>query len=210
MSAWTTFALSRKPEGIDPIAKAALVHAQFETIHPFVDGNGRTGRTLLHRMLRSDGVLLHATVPISAGLLHDIDDYMSALSCYQQGDPAPIVEQVCNAIDLAMVVGQKTSRTIAGLVGDWTARMQERSGSRIFGLPALLVEQPRRQLRLRGKRARDNPQISNFHHQQSMRIRQLKPLGNMRRGDFYQAPELISILDEISSMAGIRRLVAGA
>lgn len=38
----------------------------------------------------------------------------------------------------------------------------------------------------------------------------LKPVGTMRRGDFYQAPELIAVLDEISSMAGIRRLVAGA
>lgn len=197
-------------EGIDPIAKAALVHAQFETIHPFVDGNGRTGRTLLHRMLRSDGVLLHATVPISAGLLHDIDDYMSALSCYQQGDPAPIVEQVCNAIDLAMVVGQKTSRTIAGLVGDWTARMQERSGSRIFGLPALLVEQPvvNSDYVANGLEITRRSATSTINRACEYGI--LKPLGNMRRGDFYQAPELISILDEISSMAGIRRLVAGA
>lgn len=135
---------------------------------------------------------------------------MSALSCYQQGDPAPIVEQVCNAIDLAMVVGQKTSRTIAGLVGDWTARMQERSGSRIFGLPALLVEQPvvNSDYVANGLEITRRSATSIINRACEYGI--LKPLGNMRRGDFYQAPELISILDEISSMAGIRRLVAGA
>ena len=135
---------------------------------------------------------------------------MSALSCYQQGDPAPIVEQVCNAIDLAMVVGQKTSRTIAGLVGDWTARMQERSGSRIFGLPALLVEQPvvNSDYVTNGLEITRRSATSIINRACEYGI--LKPLGNMRRGDFYQAPELISILDEISSMAGIRRLVAGA
>ena len=161
-------------------------------------------------MLRSDGVLIHATVPISAGLLHDIDDYMSALSSYQQGDPAPIVEQGCNAIDLAMVVGQKTSRTIAGLVGDWTTRMQERSGSRIFGLPALLVEQPvvNSDYVANGLEITRRSATSIINRACEYGI--LKPLGNMRRGDFYQAPELIAILDEISSMAGIRRLVAGA
>ncbi|MFR3452420.1 MAG: hypothetical protein ACLTSX_13555 [Collinsella sp.] len=138
-------------------------------------------------------------------MLHDIDDYMSALSCYQQGDPAPIVEQVCNAIDLAMVVGQKTSRTIAGLVGDWTARMQERSGSRIFGLPALLVEQPVVNSDYVTNGLRDNPQISNFHHQQSMRIRHIETSWQYATRRFLPNPELISILDEISSMAGIRR-----
>lgn len=197
-------------EELDPIAKAALAHAQFETIHPFIDGNGRTGRTLLHHLLRSDGVLLHATVPLSAGLLHDVDGYMSALSRYQQGDPTPIIEQVCDAIDLALVVGQKTSRVIADLAESWTTRMHERSGSRIFDLPALLVEQPvvNSDYVASGLGVTRRAATSVINRACEYGI--LKPLGNMRRGDFYQAPELIAILDEISSMAGIRRLVAGS
>lgn len=195
---------------IDPIAKAAIAHAQFETIHPFIDGNGRTGRTLLHRMLRNDEVLLHATVPISAGLLHDIDDYMDALTRYQEGDPVPMVEQVCNAIDLAIVVGQRTSQALAALTDDWASRVQERAGSRIFALPALLVEQPVVNsdyvAEMLGITRRATTSIINRACEYGI----LKPLGNARRGDFYQAPELIAILDEISSMSGIRRLVAGA
>ena len=59
-------------DDVSPIAKAAVAHAQFETIHPFIDGNGRTGRVLLHRILRSEGVLTRTTLPVSAGLLHDV------------------------------------------------------------------------------------------------------------------------------------------
>ena len=43
-------------EDLPAIAQAALAHAQFETIHPFIDGNGRTGRTLIHVILRRRGL----------------------------------------------------------------------------------------------------------------------------------------------------------
>jgi len=43
-------------ESLPPLVQAELVHAQFETIHPFDDGNGRTGRTLIHVVLRRRGL----------------------------------------------------------------------------------------------------------------------------------------------------------
>ncbi len=54
-------------DDLPPLALAALAHAQFETIHPFTDGNGRTGRALLHSVLLHTGVIHRVTVPISAG-----------------------------------------------------------------------------------------------------------------------------------------------
>ena len=55
---------------IDPLAQAAIAHAQFETIHPFTDGNGRTGRALISALLLARGVTRHVILPVSSGLLH--------------------------------------------------------------------------------------------------------------------------------------------
>ncbi|MEZ0493715.1 Fic family protein [Kineococcus sp. TBRC 1896] len=60
------------------LVHAALVHAQFETAHPFVDGNGRTGRALVHVLLRRRGLVRHTVVPVSAGLLREADRYVDA------------------------------------------------------------------------------------------------------------------------------------
>ena len=87
---------------IDPTVQAAIAHAQLETIHPFTDGNGRTGRTIVSALLRARGVTQNVTVPISSGLLHDIDEYISALTAYRAGDVAPIVECFIQATGSAL------------------------------------------------------------------------------------------------------------
>jgi Fic family protein len=71
--------------------QAMIAHAQFETIHPFPDGNGRTGRALLHALLRAKNLAQSATIPISAGLLVDTGRYFDALGAFRMGDPDPIV-----------------------------------------------------------------------------------------------------------------------
>ena len=87
---------------LDPTIQAAIAHAQFETIHPFTDGNGRTGRAIVSALLRARGVTQSLTVPISSGLLHDIDNYVAALTAYRQGDIVPIVECFIQASESAL------------------------------------------------------------------------------------------------------------
>jgi hypothetical protein len=48
--------LNDEPEPVPPLLKAALAHVQFETIHPFLEGNGRIGRLLIVLQLAADGV----------------------------------------------------------------------------------------------------------------------------------------------------------
>ncbi len=66
-------------ESVPAIAQAAIAHAQFETIHPFVDGNGRTGRALIHLILRRRGLATRVLPPISLVLATWADDYVLGL-----------------------------------------------------------------------------------------------------------------------------------
>lgn len=195
-------------DSADPVAKAAIVHAQFETIHPFIDGNGRTGRTLLHRMLKIDGVLTHGTVPVSAGLLHDVDRYMQALSSYQQGDPEPIIDQLADALDSAIVIASLTSARVAEIDDAWRERITERAGAKIHELPALLWEQPVVDSAYIAQRLGMTRRAATDLINRACSYEILRPLGRVQRGDFYQAPDAVDLLDEISSIAGIRRLMA--
>jgi Fic family protein len=103
--------------------QALLGHAQFETIHPFPDGNGRTGRALLHALLRSKGLARSSTVPISAGLLADTSLYFDALGAYRLGDPNPIVRLGAEATFLAIENGRQLAAEVAAQHQVWTSRL---------------------------------------------------------------------------------------
>jgi Fic family protein len=66
-----------------PLLQAALVHAQFETIHPFADGNGRVGRALIHTVLTRRGLTRAAVLPISLVLLTRSQEYVEGLTAYR-------------------------------------------------------------------------------------------------------------------------------
>ncbi len=65
------------------IVQAAVAHAQFETIHPFADGNGRAGRALIHLILRRRGLAPRFVPPISLILASHADAYIAALTSYR-------------------------------------------------------------------------------------------------------------------------------
>jgi Fic family protein len=67
-------------DSLPAVAQAAIAHAQFETIHPFVDGNGRVGRALIHLVLRRRGIAPRALPPVSLILATWAKDYVEALT----------------------------------------------------------------------------------------------------------------------------------
>ena len=67
-------------DGLPALAQAAIAHTQFETIHPFVDGNGRAGRVLFHLALRRRGIATHFLPPVSLVLATWAEDYVTGLT----------------------------------------------------------------------------------------------------------------------------------
>ena len=67
-------------DSLPALAQAAVAHAQFETIHPFADGNGRTGRALIHMVLRRRGLGLRILPPVSLILATWSQDYIEGLT----------------------------------------------------------------------------------------------------------------------------------
>jgi Fic family protein len=109
---------------IPALAQVAIAHAQFETIHPFLDGNGRTGRAIVQAMLRHARVTTNITVPVSAGLLHDVKDYYDALTAYRRGELRPIITAFTRAASYAVVNGRQLVRDIGIIESDWEGRMR--------------------------------------------------------------------------------------
>lgn len=70
------------------VVQAAMAHAQFETIHPFIDGNGRTGRALIHLVLRRRGLALRVLPPVSLVLATWARDYVDGLTATRYRGPA--------------------------------------------------------------------------------------------------------------------------
>lgn len=69
---------------LPPLMQAAVAHAQFETIHPFIDGNGRTGRALVQVVLRRRGLTPKFVPPISVVLARDKDRYLKGLTDFRE------------------------------------------------------------------------------------------------------------------------------
>jgi Fic family protein len=81
------------------VAQAAMAHSQFETIHPFVDGNGRTGRALIHFILRRRGLATRVLPPVSLVLATWANDYVDGLQATRYRGPASSTAAQ-NGIDL--------------------------------------------------------------------------------------------------------------
>lgn len=128
--------------GVRPLVSVAVGHAQFETIHPFTDGNGRTGRALAQSMLRHRRVTRNVAVPVSAGLLADVEGYHAALTAYRAGDVDPIIEAFAAASLRAVNNARQLVSEIDQIKESWKQRLQVRSNSNAWKILDLLARRP--------------------------------------------------------------------
>ncbi len=193
-------------DDIPTLPQVAIAHAQFETIHPFTDGNGRTGRALVHAMLRNKRLTRQITVPVSAGLLADTDAYFEALGSYRDGDPAPIVEQLSAASVLAVVNGRHLVGDLRAIRTQWNSLIVARSDSAVHRVADLLIRQPvfnavtlRRELGITTGNARRyiDPLVA---------AGVIVEFTDRARNRAWRAPEVLGALDAFAERAGRRTL----
>jgi Fic family protein len=108
---------------LSPMVQAALVHAQFETIHPFDDGNGRTGRALVHVVFRRRGIAPRFIPPISVVFAGDKNRYVAGLTRFRGADVAGWIEQFAAATIKAARLGQAYVEAVLSLQDRWRQQL---------------------------------------------------------------------------------------
>ena len=120
-----------------------IAHAQFETIHPFIDGNGRVGRCLVHVVLRRRGLAPRFVPPISIVLAARPTSYVAGLVAFREGRLAEWVAFFAAAAAAAAAASVELADEVAALQRDWTARAgRPRADSAAAKLIALLPALP--------------------------------------------------------------------
>lgn len=104
------------------LAQAAIAHAQFETIHPFWDGNGRVGRCLIHTLLQRRGLAPRFVPPISLILATRRQLYIGGLVEYRGGRVDEWVEVFALAAHAAADRAEQLAEEIAALQQRWVER----------------------------------------------------------------------------------------
>jgi Fic family protein len=130
-------------EDLPAVAQAAVAHAQFETIHPFIDGNGRVGRALVHVVLRRRGVASRFVPPVSIVLAARTMAYVEGLTAYREVRIADWIGSFAGAAERAATVSLELAAQVAALQGAWRERAgRPRAGSAAAKLIALLPALP--------------------------------------------------------------------
>lgn len=136
------------------LVTAAVAHAQFETIHPFADGNGRTGRALIHMVLRANGLAERTAPPVSLILATRAAEYVDALTAFRyEGVPGSAADRAASLPIINLFLDSTTEiagrmevfeHSVRALQQEWTDEFQElRRDAAVFKvidhLPAMPV-----------------------------------------------------------------------
>lgn len=189
---------------VPSLPQIAIAHAQFETIHPFTDGNGRTGRALIQAMLRHKRLTRQITVPVSAGLLTDTDAYFGALSAYRDGDPAPMVERLSEASLLAVANGRRLVTDLRSIRAEWDTRIAARRDSAVHRVADLLIQHPVFNAKLLQRELGITTGNARRYVDPLTAAGIIVEFTDRARNRAWSAPEVLSALDAFAARAGRR------
>ncbi len=115
---------------LPPLLQAAIAHAQFETIHPFADGNGRTGRALVQVILRRRGLAPAFVPPISVVLARQRERYIEGLTLFREDRLSDWVTIFATATAQAAVLADRYRLRVAARHEQWRQQLRSHSDPR--------------------------------------------------------------------------------
>lgn len=185
------------------IAQAAIAHAQFETIHPFMDGNGRTGRALVYSILRRREELVEYVPPISLVLAGVPTSYVAALTSYRNGDYNAIVQLYAIATAAACAEAELLGAAVEALREQWEARLPPmRSHATARALLDVLPAAPVLDANEAAERTGRSLVSARRGLEQLADLGILKPLNARKWGRGWEAPELFDLVTEFERRTG--------
>ena len=130
-------------DDLPPVAQAAIAHSQFENVHPFADGNGRTGRALIYSTLRRSGEIRDYIPPISLVLGSEPNAYVNGFGAYSQGDVSTWCATFSDATARAARAAWQLAEDIEHCQEAWLERLgKPRKDAAVRQLVDILPEQP--------------------------------------------------------------------
>ncbi len=175
--------------------QAAVAHAQFEAIHPFADGNGRVGRTLIHLVLRRRGLAPRFVPPVSLVLAARSNTYVRGLNAFAHGQLADWLDVFARALRAAAQRSAALAEAIAALQASWRERAgrprKDSSAQALIGaLPAFPVLTADSAAKLLGR----SVQAANEALAVLERAGVVKVAGAVRRNRAFESPELLQLV----------------
>lgn len=186
---------------VAPLTQAAVAHSQFETIHPYPDGNGRVGRALIYRSWAYRGVTTGIAPPISRVMVENREGYLDGLTAYREGDLDGWLGFFFDVVQSATSYTRALARRIENLHGEWMERLAgahedalaRRITSDLSIRPVVSASDvaQRYEVTERGARAA----LDDLVERGVMTFRSLRKSKRGRPSKVYEATELFSLLD---------------
>ena len=198
--------------GHPPVLQAAVLHAQFETIHPFEDGNGRTGRALIHTVFNAAG-LTRSAVPISTALSRDPSRYHDALNATRlvcEADDTSARSAAMHdwlgtfgdACEQASRQAATVARTVESMVAGWHKAARFRRDSAAAALLDALPSMPVLDAQMISQRL-DITERSARNALSSLEDAGIVRAVGGRRNRRYTVPEIVGMLRSMSPDGGL-------
>jgi Fic family protein len=187
-------------DDLPAVAQAAIAHVQFETIHPYFDGNGRVGRALIQVILRRRGLTREVLPPVSLVLAGAGDRYVDGLTAFREGDAAAWLEFFNDAVFRAARAGEELADNIRALQERWS---EQAGRPRRHSAAALLIrrlpETPIVDLAAARRLTEASAQATLGGIDRLVDAGVLRELSGRRRGRLWESVGLFRLLDELET-----------